>query len=120
MKISPPRVIMLPPMLNTPACIGRLNGMCHGPLSRVVPSGRFQMILCVTRSIATSSPHGGGLHGTHHGSIHGSMLATYGVPYIVARLCSGFGGGCVRSVQGFTQPFFSACSRGISVIMKGM
>src|SRR6185437_550437 len=113
MKIRPPAVIMLPPMLNTPVCIGRLNGICHGPLSRVVPSGRSHTILRVTRSIATSCPHGGGLHGIHHGFIHGSTLPTYGVPYMGARPPLVLGGAWLRSVHGFTQPFCSAFSRGI-------
>src|SRR5262245_38092754 len=76
MNVRPDAVVSGPPTFGVPS----LSHNGNGARSRVVPSGTSHARLRCSRSIATSVPHGGRLHGAPHGDRNGTHEAAYGVP----------------------------------------
>ena len=75
MNTRPDAVITGPPMFGIPSSSQSGNGA----RSRVVPSGTSHRRLRDFRSIATSAPQGGRLHGAPSGESIGSICTAYGV-----------------------------------------
>src|SRR5579871_794707 len=77
-KTSPPPVIIGPPRLMSP-WISVPSG------NLIFPSGDSHFFLPVSRSIATSAPHGGALQGRPLGDVSISRYIPYAVPACVAN-----------------------------------